>query len=191
MNKLIQKKIDPSEYFKDIVIPDDWNSLEDFVDWYLNSRMPLMIPFNAVSILSDDASAICIFRKGHYQVEFYIVFPEMWIRRHCHPDMEVIILDLGGGTIAPKDSHNVSKLWGLVYKKIDKDVYHGGNQGGQMSTGTAQLAFQRWTHPDEMNSAAIQWKGDLQGPIQANLIKEHKKDAYVTDKYADVTKKNL
>jgi hypothetical protein len=189
MNKLIRKKIDPSLYFKDIVIPDDWDSLEDFVDWYLESKMPLMIPFNAMSILSDDASAICIFRKGHYQVEFYIVFPEMWIRRHSHPRMEVIILDLGGGTLAPKDEHNVSKFWGNIYNKISENEYHAGSQSVQISTGTAQLAFQRWQNPDEITSAAIQWKGDLQGPIQANLIKEHKKDAYVTDNYADITKK--
>lgn len=189
MNKLIQKKIDPLKYFKDIIIPEDWNSLEDFVEWYMNSNMPLMIPYNATSILSDNASAICIFRKGHYQIEFYIVFSEMQIKRHCHPGMEVIILDLGGGALESTNNYNVSKLWGQVYKKVDDGEYHAGNHDVQISTSTAQLAFQRWKNPEEMTSAAIQWKGNIHGPIQEQLIKKYKKDIYVTAEYADVTKK--
>ena len=149
-----------------------------------------MIPYNAKSIVSDDASAICVFRKGCYQVELYIIFPDMWIRKHSHPDIEVIIVDLGGGSLTPKDNFNVSKHWGSVCKKISNNEPHGGIQGLQLSNGSAQLAFQKWKNPEEMTSAAIQWVGGIQGPRQAKLIKDYKSDAFVTENYADITKKS-
>jgi hypothetical protein len=60
----IIKKINIEEYFKNIVIPDDWDTLEEFVDWYIDSRMPILPPWNAEVIKSDDAVAICVFKKG-------------------------------------------------------------------------------------------------------------------------------
>ena len=41
------KQIDSIDYFKHIAIPEDWDNLEDFVDWYITQRMPMMIPWNA------------------------------------------------------------------------------------------------------------------------------------------------
>jgi hypothetical protein len=188
MNKLTWKKIDPRVYFSHVQIPDDWFSLEEFVDWYLDNKMPLMIPFNAEVIKSDDACAICVFRKGNYQVEFYLEYPEMWIRQHSHPRMEAIIMQLGGGSVAPKDTHNVSKTWGDIAIKLDAGNYHGGMPGSIVNNGYVTLAFQRWEDPKEMTSAAIQWRGDLQGPIQKDLITRFKPTAYVIDNYADITK---
>ena len=57
------KKISPLEYFKEVTIPDSWETIEDFTNWYLAQRMPLMIPWDAEVIRTDDATAICIFRK--------------------------------------------------------------------------------------------------------------------------------
>ena len=187
MNKYTWKKIDPKEYFSHISIPDDWDTLEEFVDWYLDSKMPLMVPFNAEVIKSDDACAVCIFRKGHYQVEFYLEYPEMWIRQHSHPRMDVIVMQLGGGNVAPKDTHNVSKTWGELATNLKAGEYHGGNTASVINDGFITLAFQRWENPSEMTSAAVQWKGELQGPIQEALIKRKKKNAIVTNDYADVT----
>ena len=188
MNKYIWKKIDPKEYFSHVQIPEDWDSLEEFVDWYLDSKMPLMIPFNAEVIKSDDACAICIFRKGSYQVEFYLEYPEMWIRKHSHPRMDVIVMQLGGGSVAPKDTHNVSKTWGNIESKLNAGDYHGGKASSVVNNGFITLAFQKWENPYEMTSAAIQWKGELQGSIQQQLIRQAKPDAYIVEGYADVTK---
>lgn len=187
MNKNIQKRILPKDYFSKISIPENWSSLEEFVDWYLEARMPLMVPFNAEVITSDDACAICIFRKGNYQVEFYLEYPEMWIRRHAHPRMEVIVMDLGGGSATPKDDFGVSMIWGNISPKLPAGEFHGGDQSSQLSNGFVTLAFQRWENLEEMSSAAIQWKGELQGPNQAKLIKSKKKNAEVSETYADVT----
>lgn len=183
------KQINAADYFKDIVIPDDWATLEDFVDWFLDQRMPLMIPWNANVIRSDDACAICLFRKGNYQVEFYIEYPQMYIYKHSHPRMEVITMQLGGGSLyPPTDSTNVASIWGGLTTKLVDGNYHGGDADAGTGNGFVILAFQRWDNPEEMTSAAVQWKGALQGDIQMSTIRNKYPDAYIVDGYADVTK---
>ena len=148
----------------------------------------MMIPYNAVVVRSDDASAICVFRKGNYQVELYLIYPEMWIRKHAHPRMDVIVMHLGGGSIAPEDEYGVSKKWGEIAFNLKAGTYHGGDSRGQFGNGSVTLTFQRWEDPTEITSAAIQWKGDLQGPIQTNLIQAHRPDALIVPNlFADVT----
>lgn len=184
------KKVNAADYFKNIEIPDDWDTLEDFVDWYCNQRMPMMIPWNAKVIRSDDAVAICLFRKGRYQVEFYIEYPNMHIYKHAHPRMEVITMTLGGGgNWSPIDHPNVntSEIWGSLTVKLANGNYHGGDVNAETGNGFAILAFQKWDNAEEMTSAAVQWKGAIQGEYQANLIRSHYPDALITEGYADIT----
>jgi len=183
----IWKTFESNNFFKDLQIPDDWVTLEDFVNWYMESKIPIMIPWNAKVIRSDDAVAISIFRKGQYQVEFYLEYPEMYIRKHSHPRMEVITMDLGGGGLTPRNENNTSRIWGTAYNKLLAGEYHGGDTSSLLSNGFCTLAFQKWEDPTEMTSAAIQWKGEIQGPIQAKLIKDNVKTAIVQDNYADAT----
>ena len=186
-NGRIWKKFNPDELFSDLDIPDDWNSLEDFVDWYISKKIPIMIPWSAEVIRSDDAVAICVFRKGHYQVEFYLEYPNMHIVPHAHPRMEVITMDLGGGGLGPIGKFGMSQIWGQAYEKLPAGDTHGGDSTTLAVKGFVTLAFQRWEDPAEMTSAAVQWKGGLQGPHQAELIRRKKKKALVDDNYADVT----
>lgn len=171
---LIKKVINPSEYFSSVSIPDDWGNLEEFVDWYMNARMPMMIPWNAQVIRSDDATAICVFRKGNYQVELYLEFPGFSIQRHSHPRMEVIVVDLGGGHRNPLSRHEtgVTYNWGRVFNTVIPGDEHGGDTSSQQGNGTCFLACQRWDNVDEMTSAAIQWSGPTAGPLQEELIKK-------------------
>lgn len=187
MSDKLWKQFDASKYFSNLNIPDDWDTLEDFVEWYMESKMPMMIPYNATVIRSDDACAICLFRKGQYQVEFYLEYPEMYIRKHAHPRMEVITMHLGGGSMSPPSETGTSMTWGQAATKLMPDQYHGGDSSPVISDGFITLAFQKWYDVNEMTSAAVQWKGELQGPIQAETIKNYKNNAYITSDYADVT----
>lgn len=188
LNKRLWKQVDAGKYFSQITIPDDWSTLEEFVDWFLDSRMPLMIPYNAKVIRSDDAVAVCIFRKGNYQVEFYLEYPRMYIRKHSHPRMDVIVMELGGGSMSPPNENNTSVVWGAVSTKLSSGTYHGGDTGKQLGNGFITLAFQRWDNPEEMTSAAVQWKGGLQGPYQADLIRSYYPKAFIKEGFADVSK---
>lgn len=188
------KQIDADKYFQNVYIPDDWNTLEDFVDWYCDQRMPIMIPWNANVIRSDDAVAICLFRKGHYQVEFYIVYPNMYIWKHAHPRMEVITMNLGGGgTWPPAEGTrtNTSNNWGGLTSKLVNGNYHGGGADASTGQGFVIMAFQRWDDPKEMTSAAVQWKGAIQGPWQEQLIKKYYPNAFTSLNYIDITRTNF
>jgi len=188
MNEKVWKQFDSAKYFANINIPEDWDTLENFVEWYLEARMPMMIPFNAKVIRSDDACAVCVFRKGSYQVEFYLEYPEMYIRKHSHPRMEVITMQLGGGSMAPAQANDTSVTWGTSAPKLLPGQYHGGDSGTIVGDGFITLAFQKWYNPAEMSSAAIQWKGELQGEHQANLIKSYYPEAFFKEGNVDITK---
>jgi hypothetical protein len=182
------KVIDSLNYFKDIQIPENWSTLEEFTEWWISLRMPLMIPYDAEVIRTDDATAICLFRKGSYQIELYLEFPKMVVRKHSHPRMEVIIMDLGGGKLSPPTNLGISKNWGVLEKKILPGQEHGGDTTLSLGNGKCFLAFQKWYNPEEMSSAAIQWKGDTAGPVQEALIKSKKKNAFVVSGYADINR---
>ena len=185
------KIVNANDYFKDVKIPEDWASLEDFVDWYCEQRMPMMIPWNANVIRSDDAVAICLFRKGNYQVEFYIEYPNMYIWKHSHPRMEVITMTMGGGgTWKPNEGSmtNTGSTWGGLSTKLVNGAYHGGDADASTGNGFVILAFQRWENPEEMTSAAVQWKGQIQGQHQADLINSYYPEAFIKEGYADITK---
>ena len=188
VNEPLWKKYDASEYFSKIQIPQNWNSLEEFVDWYmLEARMPWMIPFNAEVMESDDAVAICLFRKGNYQVELYLEYPENYVRRHAHPRMEVIIVDLGGGCFSAPDGNGMSTKWGNAKQKLLAGEEHGGDIAHSLAKGFIFLAFQKWEIQEEMSSASVQWKGEIQGPHQANLIRSRKPNSIILKDFADVT----
>ncbi len=184
----IWKKFDSAAQFSHIDIPETWETLEDFVEWYVvEAKMPLMVPYNARVMTSDDAVAICVFRKGHYQVELYLQYPNMYIRKHAHPRMEVITFKLGGGLLVPPNEMGLSTTWGDAAVKLMPGETHGGNMNMVMGAGFGLLAFQKWYNIDEMSSASVQWKGELQGPNQLKLISARKKNAYLSPTYADVT----
>lgn len=181
-------EIKPHKYFAPISIPKDWENLEDFVMWYLKQRMPLMIPYDARVMTSDDAVAICVFRSGHYQVELYLEYPGMYIRKHSHPRMEVITMMLGGGNNSPPNPvTKTSKFWGTIQKKLMPGEYHGGEPEFSTGEGFALLAFQRWENIEEMTSASVQWKGEIQGDRQKDLILKYKPDAFIESTHADVS----
>jgi hypothetical protein len=95
-------------------------------------------------------------------------------------------MQLGGGSVAPKDVHGVSKTWGVLNTNLKAGEYHGGDSTLVANDGFITLAFQRWENPEEMTSAAIQWRGEIQGPIQQSLIKRHKPNAQVDNNWADI-----
>ena len=183
-------KISSTEFFKDVTIPDTWNTIEDFTAWWVKNNMPLMIPSDAEVIISDDATAICVFRQGRFQIEFYIIKPHYSIESHCHPGMEVMTIYFAGGTNSPpgpRTFHNTADRWGRIRTKLESGEYHGGEDTDVFS-GFVLVAIQKWDEGIPMTSAAINWKGNTAGPLQEALIKKHRPDIFVEPGYADITR---
>lgn len=191
VNKM-RKVFSSKEYFAHIEIPDTWETIEDFTNWYLDAKLPLMIPWNAKIICSDDATAVCLFRKGAFQVELYLVHPQQYVPLHEHPDMEVITMFLGGGDPSkikppvPDDTaFNLHEGWGVMAPKLEVGEAHGGHIATIDKNGYVLLAFQRWDNGNPL-SAAVQWKGDTAGPKQEKMIREAYPDAYIEPGWANI-----
>lgn len=183
------KKIDLKDYIK-VTIPDTWNTIEEFTDWYMNNGMLFIPPWDAEVICSDDATAMTIFRKDRYQVELYLVHPDKLVPMHAHPGMESLLISLGGGEQGSPDEFGVSSRWGEYSAVLREGETHGDRQVGYSPKGYAMLTFQKWNGNNKLTSAAIQWRGETAGPLQDALIKKHNPNALTFPGYADITIKS-
>ena len=162
--------------YPNLVIPDTWNNVEEFADWWLRAGMPIKFQKGSEVFLSDDATSIALFRKGRFQVELYLIHPCPKVPKHEHPDVEVIKMRLDGmkypylsNTLRNGESHGS----GLILEAEDK--------------GYPLLAIQHWLTRDPTTIASM-WKGNTVGPLQESLIKRFNPDAYINNGYADITR---
>lgn len=157
-------------------IPDTWDNVQEFAEWWMRSGMPMMFPPNPEVFLSDDATAISIFRKGRFQVEMYLIHPQPKVPEHEHPGVEVIKMSL---------THREMPIMSNVLK--DGESHGAGVRVEGESIGFPLIAFQHWL-TREPTTIASMWKGKTVGPLQEALIKRFNPNAYVIDGYADVTR---
>lgn len=182
------KSIPPNEYFNGIKIPESWDTIEDFVNWFMDNKMPIMIPWDANVVQTDDATAICIFRKPPFQIELYLIHSNKIVPKHGHPGMDVITMILGGGKTATKSETGLSSTWGLISENLKNGETHGGQGADFSNGGYAILSFEKWPKDTVMTSAAIHWKGETAGPIHSKLIQSYNPSSFVEGTYADVSK---
>lgn len=178
---------DAGDYFADLEIPDSWADVEAFANWYMSNRMPWMIPWDAEVICSDDATAICVFRHGRFQVELYLVHPDQAVPSHSHPGMESVIVRLGAGNTGKRHELGVSNIWGAMAPVLHSGEVHGGRPLGFSPKGYAMLTFQHWPEGVEVSSAAVLWKGNTAGPKQDAIIARYLPNVMVANGFADVT----
>jgi hypothetical protein len=179
-----------SSYFNSIIIPDDWNTVEDFFNWYiLDAKMPLAIPWDSEIIQTEDSTAISIFKKGQYQVELILKKPTVATKNHCHPNMESITLNLGGGHASKLSEFNmVSSKWGSISWRHPLDSMHSELRTNPDNTlnNYSILSFQRWID-SPVKSALTNWKGTTSGPLHDECILRANPGKFAQSGYADVT----
>lgn len=162
---------------KDLVVPETWENVKEFADWWMAAGMPIVFNRMPEIFLSDDATAVCLFRKGRFQVEMYLIHPTPRVPEHEHPGVEVIKMRLGNKEIpmmTPVLHNGESHGAGIRLEAEDR--------------GFPLIAFQHWLTRDPITVAAM-WKGPTVGPKQEALIRRFNPDAYVVDGYADITRK--
>jgi len=165
-----------ADYFKYLDIPDTWDTLESFANWYMASKMPMRIPVDSFVFTNEDATAVTLFRHKNYQVELYLGYPNVTVHEHFHPGMEVITTQIGRMNFA---------MWGLFTEKLVEGQSHSLDMSSPM--GSAILTFECWKPGKRLTSAMVNWKGKTSGPKHEALIKLWYPDAILEDGYADVT----
>jgi hypothetical protein len=170
------KQYNFEDYFSSLAIPETWATLDEFIEWFMDSRMPWMIPEDSEVYRTDNASSIILFRHDRYQVELYVNDPLSKVSLHGHPGLDLSIMQMG--RMNPI-------LWGNAGKVLKSGRKHDGNFGSEK--GTVYLTFEKWVPGIPMTSASVQWSGTTVGPIHDELIKRHFPNAEIIDGVSNLT----
>ena len=160
----------------------EFKDVSHFANWYLDNNMPLLFSFPQEIFVTDDATAVSLFRYKRYQFEMYLIHPQPVIPKHEHPGVENIEVE-------------VKRLAGNNYKNIltpqQKGVAHGpGIKDKAEGSGFMLFSAQRWDDGLEISTIGARWKGHTAGPKHEALIKRFNPNCFMYPGYADVTKTN-
>lgn len=166
--------------YQDLVVPDSWPDVETFAKWYINAGLPLIFPSNVEVYCSDDATSVCLFRHGRFQVELYLVHPEPFIPKHGHPGVESIEMIFD----------NVNRLAKLE-PVLQPHEQHGPEiRLKAMTRGFPLITFQRWLDRDPVTIASM-WNGNTVGPKHKKLIDKVHTNPLVVGTYVDTSRTNF
>ena len=152
-------------------IPDTWQSLSDFTNWYIENKYPILVPDNVQVFPTDVSYSVCVFRHDVYQVELYIAKPEFMSSKHSHPFEQQIIF-LGGDMWGNRENGRLKHLG-------DNDKYNVGdvlpaNVWHQVGSGSQGFVFyncQKWPNTQMMTSAVVEYGGESLGPLHKQILK--------------------
>lgn len=176
------------------MIPETWDTLEDFCQWYRSNGCPIRVPQNARVLSVEGSLTVVIFRRDVYQVELYLALPDVKAPRHSHPFEQKIIF-LGGhfyGARGDRKSDGtfdepISSGWfgssitensspelphahaGSAGILINEHQWHelAGDEVGQ---GFVFLNCQKWPNKETMSSALIEYDGELMDSTHEKLM---------------------
>lgn len=137
------------------------------------------VPDNAKAYVTEHSYSFPIFRQGNFQVEHYIVRPNVTSTKHYHPFEQVLIfiggslegrrgIDLAEETIWRKLEH---KDFGHVSRVLAPEQWH---QIRSLEYGFSFYNVQKWPDHLQITSAVVEFRGDLLGPEQQQLIRKEK-----------------
>lgn len=164
-----------------------WNTLEEFVDWYKKNNYPLRPPFEDKVYVNDNSHSFVLYREGQYQAELYLVAPNSYVPPHSHPQLENIIIVLGG-EMDLKNGENyydltpffdepapngTSKLFGASTLKMVPGVEHEVNIFGK---GAAFISMEKWVDGVKPTSATLEWNGPPVGEIHKQQLSKGSTD---------------
>lgn len=169
-------------------VPENWNTLDEFVAWYKYNNYPFRVPQNARIVPTDVSFSCCIFRQGLYQVELYLAKGNFKSTRHSHP-FEQKIIYLGGHLSGKRgqDSHEFGPAQELGSPVLpsssgEEPNHQAGLIGLSLLAGQWHeiegkeqgfifLNCQKWPNKEMMSSAVIEYDGESLGAIHDQVIR--------------------
>lgn len=158
-------------------IPDTWNNITEFTDWYQQNGYPRKPPNPHEVFVTDVGTSIIIFRHGLYQVEFYVASPHFTTSKHYHP-FEQIIIFMGGDAegrlgkdLDEEPPWRPFRTLGQRLAPLAMDMWH---QLKVLDYGICFYNCQRWESEQAMTSAIIEYEGDSLGPMHQEMLNNKK-----------------
>jgi hypothetical protein len=157
-------------------IIDTWNfepktGLEKYLKFVTNELKisPWLSPEDSVSFI-DGTHAYTLHREGQFQVQLYILRPNIIVPDHTHPNVDSFEVAIRGVTFRHSGSvfltPNRNDLIGrAIY--VGHDQWHGGYSSDQ---GGVFLSVQEWLNGVKPSTVADDWVGDPMGPLHVENI---------------------
>jgi hypothetical protein len=156
-------------------IPDTWNSLNEFANWYKLNDYPQMDSVHFIH-QTDVSLSITLFRHKCYQVEFYIAKPNFLSSKHYHPFEQLIIFMGGNGQGRRGVNIDEETTWvslnnhvvGQIQPVLKTTEWH---QIKSEQNGLYFYNCQRWPNENMMSSAVVEYNGISLGPMHDRIKK--------------------
>jgi hypothetical protein len=160
-----------------------WNTLKEFVDWYIENKYPLRPPFDSGVYVTDFSNSFILYREGQYQVELYLIKPGTLPADHSHPNVENIIMVLGGTIEGSVNNqvHDVSHLWNksnpdgtsILFGKLTEPlIYPSTHSVGGGPNGCAVMTFEKWPEGVKPTSVIYDWGGPPVGEFHRSALED-------------------
>jgi hypothetical protein len=157
-------------------IHNNWESLDDFVRWYIDNNMPHIPDADMFALETDDAVSMTVFRKGRYQVELYFMKAKRDVPLHSHPDVDTAFIIKNPSSKFDANDIQITPAFEL----------HGGASFMSRDLNMVLISMQKWADHIPITSVAIHWCGYTAGDMHDALISKYYPEAIVKKGYADV-----
>ena len=165
-----------------INIPDDWDSLDEFAEWYRDAGYPILPPADTKIYVGDCSYSTIVFRKGRFQAEFYLVAPNSSTKLHTHNHASKFVVLAGsmeGYKTDPTDFVRVGKRYSPAGKDdVDPDFgiigqtdYAGDLHGLRtLEHGVTFFNLEMWPEDIVPTSALVEYEGPSMGPEHEKIM---------------------
>jgi hypothetical protein len=170
-----------------MLIPQTWQTLEKFCNWYKLNNYPIRVPENATVYVTDTTYSCCLFRQDVYQVELYLCKPNFETEFHSHP-FDQITIYLGGQMSGQKQNEEPGQFGSFnnfTSLNTESPNFYFGTIGSLLladhdhkiqcfDRGAIFLSLQKWPDHAQMTGAAVMFNGPTVGSLHESLIKQSK-----------------
>ena len=161
---------------------------EQFKTWWFKKGMPIRVPFKNFLYCTDSLHALCLFRKGQFQLILNTVKSDIYVPDHAHPGVDSSAVYLSGNLRLRHESADYEKVNHLYEMQeenpktgmhklfgMSADSYTGELHGLQsFKEGGAFLVFEKW-HDKEPTTVLLNWVGEPIDEAHKRMIDENKK----------------
>lgn len=154
-------------------IPNTWNNLNEFANWYIANGYPRKPPDPPEVYFTDVGTSVIIFRHDVYQAEFYIGGANFLTEKHNHPFEQKIMFVGGNGKGRRGSKLEEEPTWSSMTPFMFSSTILFQEQWHQLQSfdkGLYFFNFQKWPSVELMTSAIIEYGGKSLGPVHDKLL---------------------
>jgi len=160
-------------------IVETWNfepktELEEYLKFVTNDLKisPWLSPEDSVSFV-DGIHSHTLHREGQFQVQLFILRPNVIIPEHIHPNIDGFEIAMRGVTLVHSGQivstpYDTNLLGRAIF--VGHDQWH---SGYSCEKGGVFMSAQQWLNGVKPSSVTDDWVGDSIGPLHTKNISEY------------------